>query len=155
MLRSVIDDLLWSLQFHHPPGPAWRALVPLLSLAWSFGFGCGIPLALRRLGSWAEPRVRHAAVLIWLAALPSVVATTEYVVRAFAGATSTGWSLLTLFVLFWANLAVPFVALGSLYVRGVTKGPASFQVVRGAYTVAALGAWYLWWRATWLAFLSA
>jgi hypothetical protein len=151
----VIDDLLGSLQFHYPPGPAWRALVPLVALGWALGFGCGVPLALRRFGSWTEPHLRSAAVLIWFATLPSIVATTEYVVRAFTGATGSGWSLVTLFPLFCANLAAPFVALGSYYVRGVTKGPASFQVVRGVYAAAALAACGLWWRATWLAVISA
>jgi hypothetical protein len=138
-------DLLGALFFHYPPGAAWRVVVPLLALAWTLGFGLGVPVAVRRLRTWADDDLRRAAWFAWWAVSPSLIVTAEYVVRVALRATTEGATMRSPAWLFVGSIATPFFAMWSFGARGPTKGPLSFQLVRGAYEVAWLVSCGLWW----------
>jgi len=144
----TVEKLMGSLLFFFPPGPSWRAFVPLLAAAWTLTFGVGPPLVIWRLSSWNDAAVRRAAISMWAALLPTVAFALEYAVRTLARA--PGGFVVSAFA-FIPNLVAPFCVIKSFLDLGPMARPVSFQVARVIGGVAWLGTWALWLTMTGLA----
>jgi hypothetical protein len=144
-VRGLVDAMM----FWFPPGPTWRALVPLLAIGWAVAFGLAAPLAIWRLPAWRGAEVRRAALLMWSALLPTVAFAAAYAACAFAREPQ---NLHVISVLsFFPNLAAPFLVVKSFLAVRPTARPLGFQVARTAAGLAWLGIWSLWMTTTFIA----